>query len=44
MLEKYLNMKGFHENSLKIKFALKSTGESLQGLEKYLNFNIFCKT
>ena len=28
-LEKYLNMKGFLEKSLKIKYALKSTGESL---------------
>ena len=28
-LEKYLNMKGFLEKSLKMKYALKSTGESL---------------
>ena len=28
-LEKYLNMKGFLEKSLKMKFALKSTGDSL---------------
>ena len=28
-LEKYLNMKGFLEKSLKIKYVLKSTGESL---------------
>ena len=28
-LEKYFNMKGFHEKSLKMKYALKSTGESL---------------
>ena len=43
-LEKYLNMKGFLEKSLKMKYALKSTGESLKGLEKYLNLTIFCKT
>ena len=29
MPEKYLNMKGFLEKSLKMKYALKSTGESL---------------
>ena len=29
MLEKYLNMKGFLEKSLKMKYAKKSTGESL---------------
>ena len=28
-LEKYLDMKGFLEKSLKMKYALKSTGESL---------------
>ena len=28
-LEKYLNMKGFLEKSLKMKYALKSTGESI---------------
>ena len=33
-LEKYLNLKGFLEKSLKIKFALKSTGKFLKGLEK----------
>ena len=27
--EKFLNMKGFLEKSLKMKYALKSTGESL---------------
>ena len=43
-LEKYLNMMGLLEKSLKMKYALKSTGESLQGLEKYLNLTIFCKT
>ena len=29
-LEKYLNIEGFLEKSLKIKSALKSTGESLR--------------
>ena len=28
-LEKYLNLEGFLEKSLKIKFTLKSTGKSL---------------
>ena len=32
-LEKYLNLEGFLEKSLKIKSALKSTGKSLRGLE-----------
>ena len=32
-LEKYLNIEGFLKKSLKTKTALKSTGESLQGLE-----------
>ena len=36
-LEKYLNIEGFLEKSLKIKSALKITGESQQGLEKSLN-------
>ena len=31
-LEKYLNLEGFLEKSLKIKFALKSTGKSLKAL------------
>ena len=44
MLEKYLNIEGFLEKSLKTKYALKSTLESLQGLEKSLNFIIFCRT
>ena len=35
MLEKYLNIQGFLEKSLKIKSALKSTGKSLQCLEFY---------
>ena len=41
-LEKYLNLEGFLEKSLKIKSALKSTGKSLKNLEKYLNSTIFC--
>ena len=32
-LEKYLNLEGLLEKSLKIKSALKSTGKSLRGLE-----------
>ena len=36
-LEKYLNLECFLEKSLKIKYALKSTGKSLRGLEKSLN-------
>ena len=36
-LEKYLNLEGFLEKSLKIKSALKSTGKSIKGLEKSLN-------
>ena len=43
-LEKYLNLEGFLEKSLKIKSALKSTGKSLKGLEKSLNSSIFCRT
>ena len=43
-LEKYLNLEGFLEKSLKIKSFLKSTGKSLKGLEKSLNSSIFCKT
>ena len=39
-LEKYLNLEGFLEKSLKIKSALKSTGKSLKGLEKSLNSSI----
>ena len=41
-LEKYLNLEGFLEKPLKIKYALKSTGKSHKGLEKYLNSSIFC--
>ena len=43
-LEKYLNIEGSFEKTLKIKYALKSTGKSLKGLEKSLNSSIFCKT
>ena len=43
-LEKYLNLEGFLEKSLKNKSALKSTGKSLKGLEKSLNSSIFCRT
>ena len=42
--EKYLNLEGFIEKSLKIKSALKSTGKSLKSLEKTLNSTIFCRT
>ena len=34
-LEKYLNIQDCLEKSLKIKFALKSTGKTLEGLEFY---------
>ena len=44
MLEKYLNLEGFLEKSLKIKSALKSTENSLKSLEKSLNSTIFCRT
>ena len=40
-LEKYLNLEGFLEKSLKNKSALKSTGKSLKVLEKSLNFTIY---
>ena len=43
-LEKYLNLEGFLERSLKIKYVLKSTGKSVKGLEKSLNSSIFCRT
>ena len=39
-LEKYLNLEGFLEKSLKINFALKSTGKSGKDLEKSLNSSI----
>ena len=40
-LEKYLNLEGFLEKSLKINHALKSTGKSGKDLEKSLNSSIF---
>ena len=43
-LEKYLNLEGFLEKSLKIKFAFKSTGKSHKNLEKSFNSTIFCRT
>ena len=43
-LEKYLNLEGFLEKSMKIRSALKSTGKSLKGLEKSLRSSIFCRT
>ena len=43
-LEKYLNLDGFLEKSLKIVSALKSAGKSLKVLEKSLNASIFCRT
>ena len=42
-LEKHLNFEGFLEKSLKIKYALKSTGKLHKGLEKSLNSSIFCR-
>ena len=42
-LEKHLNLEGFLEKSLKIKYALQSAGKSCKGLEKSLNFSIFCR-
>ena len=35
-LEKYLNLEGFLEKSLKIKSALKVTGKSLKSLNYFL--------
>ena len=43
-LEKYLNLEGFLEKSLKVKYALKSTGKSLKSLEISLNSSIYCRT
>ena len=40
-LEKYLNIQGCLEKSLKIKFALKSTWKTLNGLGKSLNFTLY---
>ena len=37
-------LEGFHENYLKIKSALKSTGKSRKGIEKSLNSAILCKS
>ena len=42
-LEKYLNLESCLEKSLKIKYALKSTGKLHKGLEKSLNSSIFCR-
>ena len=42
-LEKYLNVEGFPEKSLKIKSALKSTEKSLKSLVNSLNSTIFCR-
>ena len=39
-LEKYLDLEGFLEKSLKIKSALKSTGKSLKSLEKSWNSTV----
>ena len=43
-LEKFLNLEGYLEKSLKIKYALKSTGKSLQSLEKSWNSSIFWRS
>ena len=43
-LEKYLNLEGFFEKSVKIKYALKSIWKSLKSLEKSLNSSILCRT
>ena len=43
-LEKYLNLEGLLEKSLKIKFALKSTRKSLKTLEKSMHSTINCRT
>ena len=43
-LEKYLNLESFLEKSSETKSALKSTGKSLNSLEKSLNSTIFCRT
>ena len=41
MLEKYLNIEGFLEKSMKIKSILKCHRKSYIGIEKSLNFTIF---
>ena len=43
-LEKYFDLEGFLEKSLKVKPALKSTGKSLKSLGKSLNSTNFCRT
>ena len=43
MPEKYLNIQECLEKSLKIKFALKSIGKTLKGLEKSFNFTIYSR-
>ena len=43
-LEKYLNLEGFLEKSLKMKSSLKSTVKLLKSLEKSLNSTILRKT
>ena len=40
---KYLNLEGFLEKFLKIKYALKKTGKSCKSLEQSLNSSIFCR-
>ena len=42
-LVKYLDIKGFFEKSLKIKFVLKCTGKLLLGFENSLKFTVFCR-
>ena len=37
-LEKYLNIQDCLKKSLKIKFALESTGKTIKGLEKSMKF------
>ena len=43
-LEKYLILEGFLEKSLKIKYALKSTGKSHNGLEESFNSSTYCSS
>ena len=43
-LDKYFNLEGFLEKSLKINSALKSTGKSLKSLQRSLNSTIICRT
>ena len=42
-LEKYLDIQDCLEKSLKIKYALTSTGKSHEDLEKSLIFSTFCR-